>query len=72
MNHIAICGTIVTKAGAHNFLKRVCKNLFADHLTLEASFVMTEIERRLIEANFLTPIEIEAIEIEALKEREEA
>lgn len=61
MKHLAICGTIITKASAFDFIARRAKHFCLD-LSLTASAWLSDIERAVVEAGLMSWAEIEEAE----------
>ena len=64
MQSLPVPGSVLTKETAPGYLERVASYLLKD-LTLESSVVLSDIERLMVDAGFLTWEECEAIEIAA-------
>ena len=65
MKAMIVPGSVITKQTARDYLLRLAKML-QDNLSVESSFVLDEIEERIVASGFLSWDEIEAIEMEAM------
>lgn len=61
MKHLAICGTIITKDSAFDFIARRAKQFYWD-MSMEASAWLSDIERAVVEAGLMSWAEIEEAE----------
>ena len=65
MKAITVPGSVVTKETAPGYLRRVARKLL-NPVTQASSIVLTDIERALVNAGFMTWEETEEIEMEVM------
>lgn len=65
MTAVSVPGSIVTRETAPGYLRRVARVLL-NPITEASSAVLTEIERKIVDAGLMTWAEAEEIELDAL------